>query len=202
MGLVRNVKRRWSFVVVVCIGLLCIFGIDRIYCNQETARSVVVLDRFTEQLEQKIAGKLAHNMDAAEDMGLFLQLLPTVPDKAVFEKLAIATLHEFPDIIGVGYSDENHISRYWYPEDPQQRFNGINLADTSKYPDFSTVTLKAAQEKVITVNKTPVELPNGVAVFGIRAPLFYGDRFHGLVWGFFVAEKVLQDVVTQITAES
>jgi len=195
------VKRRWAFVVVLCVGLLCIFGIDRIYYKQETEHNIVILERFTEELEQRMAAKLAHNLDAAEDMGLFMQLLPAVPDKAVFEQLAIATLREFPDIIGVGYSDENHISRYWYPNDPEQRFIDINLADTSKYPDFSTVTLKAAQERIITVNKAPVELPNGVAVFGIRAPLFYGERFHGLVWASFVAEKVLQDVVKQVTTE-
>lgn len=195
-------KRRWAFVVVLCVGLLCIFGIDRIYYKQETARNTVVLDRFAEQLEQKIAKKLARNLEAVEDMEIFMQLLSTVPDKAIFEQLASITLQKFPDVISVGYSDENHISRYWYPEDPEGRFNDINLtADKSKYPDFSTATLKAAQKRVITVNQTPVELHNGVAVFGIRAPLFYGDHFHGLVWVFFVAEKMLQDVVTQITAE-
>ncbi len=194
-------KKRWAFVMVLCVGLLCIYSIDRIYCQQEMARHTVALDRFTEQVEQAFEDKVEHNLDAVEDMGLFMQLWPNVPDKGVFEQLAVATLREFPDIMAVGYSDENHILRYWYPEDSGQSPVGANLSDTSKYPAFLTTTRKAEQEKRITVNKNPVQLSNGVAVFGARAPLYYGERFYGLVWGTFEADKVLQDAVNKIAME-
>lgn len=190
--------KRWTFVIVVCVGLLCIISFDKIYCQQETERYDLVLDRFTERLERSLQAEVGQSLHAVEDVQVFMQLGDTLPDKTVFERFVASSLKYYPEATSIGYSDEGYVFRYFYPADLAVNMLGTNLLDTSKYPYSDIVTRKAEREQQITVNKVPVLLPNGSAVFGLRAPLFAGDRFQGMIWVNFLPEKVFQEALAQV----
>ena len=183
-------------MIVLCVGLLCIGSFDRIYCEQETERYARVFDQFTERLERSLQDEVGQSLHAIEDIKVFMQLGETPPDKANFERFVGASLKYYPEVTAIVYTDESYTVRYLYPTGSDEFSIGANLSDTNKYPYFATVTLKAEREKRITINKIPVKMQNGLPVFGLREPLFAGERFQGMVFVNFAADKVLQEAVS------
>lgn len=186
--------KRWTFVIVFCVGLFCIVSFDTSYCQQESERYTWVLNRFTEQLEKSLQDEVGQSLHVVEDVKVFIQLRETLPDKAVFERYVAASIKHYPAITAIAYFDETDTMRYWYPANLGVSLGGTNLSDTS----FADVTHKAEREKRTTVNKVPVQTPNGFAIFALRAPVFEGEQFRGLVLVNFVADKVFQEAVGKV----
>ena len=189
--------KRWTFAIVLCVGLFCIISVDKIYCQQETERYAWVLNRFTERLEQSLQAEVDQSLHVVEDVKIFLQMGEALPEKGAFEQYAAALLNYYPALSAMAYSDNAYTVRYLYPANSGVPQHGISLSDTNKYPHFTTAAHKAEHEQ-ITVNKAPIQIQNGVTVFTFRAPLFTEEHFRGSVCVNFAVDKFLQEAIAKV----
>lgn len=190
--------KRWLLPLVLVAGLLCIYSLDRIYCEQEAGRYAWRLDNFTERLERTLQAEVNLHTHVVEHVRTFMMTGETIPDKETFERFVRQSLPFHPEIVDVSYSDANYIVRYLYPERPGQSRIGEDLADISQSPYFLTATLKAERERVITVNRMPIVKQAGGYVLEYRTPLFAGDTFRGMVWVTVAPITALHNAVTKV----
>ncbi|MEL7634501.1 PAS domain S-box protein [Sporomusa sphaeroides] len=189
--------KHW-LMLVLSVGLLCIYSLDWIYCDQETRRYAWILDNFTERLERTLQSEVNQHTHAIEAVRRFMLTGEAIPDKETFERFARRLLPFYPEIIELSYSDANYIIRYLYPEGSGLSRIGEDLTDISRSPYFLTATLKAEREQIITVNRLPIVKQAGGDVLEYRAPLFVGDNFRGMVWVTVAPITVLHKAVKKV----
>ncbi|CQR72698.1 Sensor protein FixL [Sporomusa ovata DSM 2662] len=189
--------KRWTFAIVLCVGLFCIISVDTIYCQQETERYAWVLNRFTERLEQSLQAEVDQGLHVVEDVKIFLQIGEAFPEKEAFEQFAASLLRYYPAVTAMAYADNAYTVRYLYPADSDVHQLDTSLADAKDYPHFTTTAHMAVHER-ITVNKASMQIHNGVTVFALRAPLFTEEHFRGTVGVSFAVDKFLQEAIAKV----
>ncbi|WP_371376137.1 PAS domain S-box protein [Sporomusa aerivorans] len=190
--------KRWILLIVFGVGLFCIYSFDRIYCEQETERYAWVFDRFNERLERNLQEDIEQSLNSVENLQAFMLAGEALPDEQAFVRFAASSLTHYPEIMDMAYSDENNIVRYVYAVKPAVTEEGADLAAIGKYPYFLTAAGKARQEQTVTINRMPVRSLQGEAVFGLRAPLFHGNQFRGMVWTSFAPEKTIREALAKV----
>jgi PAS domain S-box-containing protein len=191
------VVKRWTFAIVLCVGLFCIISVDKIYCQQETERYAWVLNRFTERLEQSLQVEIDQGLYVVEDIKMFLQMGEALPEQEAFEQFVASLLNYYPTVTAVAYADNAYTVCYLYPANSVVPQLDTSLSEANQYPHFTTAAHKAENER-ITVNKAPIQIQNGVTVFALRAPLFTEEHFRGTVGVSFVVDKLLQEAIAKI----
>jgi len=123
---------------------------------------------------------------AMADLRAFMLASGTLPGKASFDRYAATLIHHHPSIDALVYVDSHLIIRHIYPSSDDNPALGVDLNTRPSAP----VVRKAVTARHMMVD-APHTIIGGQEGFLVRAPLYSGKRFLGLVQGVFLVRSIV-----------
>lgn len=144
-------------------------------------RLTAALEDARRQVEYHMTARIS----AVEDVQAFMLAQDAIPERAAFGRFATTVRSHQPSIDALSYVGPDLVIRYVHPLAGHAEAIGVDLSSRP-----TELGLREAVEKRELVVDSPHTIINGDTALLVRAPLYRGERFLGLVQGVFVMDDI------------
>lgn len=187
----KNVRRHFFLILIGCMGLVILGGIDRWQVRQWQARKIIELGMTAQLYKNRLENGILSRFNAVESLGALFALNPeTTPGE--FEYFSTLMLKNNPPIRALQYADPETRVKYCYPA----KGNEITISNPMLLladPVRGPYTQKAINTKK-AVLQGPFALRQGGMGVVVRSPIFKSNHFIGLAIGVYNVNDLLDEI--------